>query len=323
MRYWAYTVIIVFSVSCAAQKKQAEKYLMDLASPEFYGRGYVNNGITKASNYIEKKFEDFKLKPFNDDYSQYFKCPVNTFPDQMTVAINGYQLTPGKDFIVDSRSGSYNTTKDIHTVKINLNNAYKTDAILDSIKLYESKAIYVLDPTGTSNQDTLVYFRSLKYELANIGPVFYINNDKLTWSVASDQLPFPIVELSDTLLSETRNAVSLHIKAQLRPNNVSRNIIGCIPAKNDAKKKPYKVVSAHYDHLGMMGQDACFYGANDNASGVAMMLLLAQHYAKKPPTDFNIVFIAFAGEEVGLVGSKYYTEHPFFNIARKIISNID
>ena len=102
----------------------------------------------------------------------------------------------------------------------------------------------------------------------------------------------------------------------------SYNVIAKIPSKKKCTKKTI-VFSAHYDHLGRMGLETYFPGANDNASGTAMLLSLAEHYVKNP-SDYNIVFIAFAGEEAGLVGSKYYTENPLFPIKRiKFLVNLD
>ena len=70
--------------------------------------------------------------------------------------------------------------------------------------------------------------------------------------------------------------------------------------------------SAHYDHLGHMGKNIFIAGANDNASGTSMLLNLAAHYAKpenKP--KYSVMFIAFGAEEAGLIGSKFYVQHPY------------
>jgi Zn-dependent M28 family amino/carboxypeptidase len=91
------------------------------------------------------------------------------------------------------------------------------------------------------------------------------------------------------------------------------------------KEKPdsFLVVTAHYDHLGKMGDFAIFPGANDNASGVAMMLDLAKTFSKKPP-KYSVLFIAFAGEEAGLLGSLYYTENPVLPLSKiKFLLNLD
>jgi Zn-dependent M28 family amino/carboxypeptidase len=58
-----------------------------------------------------------------------------------------------------------------------------------------------------------------------------------------------------------------------------------------------------------MGRDTYFPGANDNASGTSMLVTLAKYF-KEHPSEYNLIFIAFAGEEAGLLGSKYYVEHP-------------
>jgi Zn-dependent M28 family amino/carboxypeptidase len=73
----------------------------------------------------------------------------------------------------------------------------------------------------------------------------------------------------------------------------------------------------------MMGKDAMFPGASDNASGTSMILYLANYYSKYKPKD-NIVFILFSGEEAGLMGSSYFTSHPTFDIQKiKMLVNID
>jgi Zn-dependent M28 family amino/carboxypeptidase len=74
-----------------------------------------------------------------------------------------------------------------------------------------------------------------------------------------------------------------------------------------------------------MGTDAYFPGANDNASGTAMLLNLAKYYSKpenKP--DYSIAFMSFSAEEVGLLGSKYYSENPLFPLKNiKFLINLD
>jgi aminopeptidase YwaD len=83
------------------------------------------------------------------------------------------------------------------------------------------------------------------------------------------------------------------------------------------------VITAHYDHLGGMGNNTYFPGANDNASGVALMLRLAKFYAANPQ-KYSLVFIAFSGEEAGLLGSKYFTEHPLVDLKKiRFLINTD
>ena len=74
-----------------------------------------------------------------------------------------------------------------------------------------------------------------------------------------------------------------------------------------------------------MGKNTFFPGANDNASGVAMLLQLANYYSKpENQPDYSICFIAFTGEELGLLGSKYYVQNPLFPLNQiKLLINMD
>ena len=94
-----------------------------------------------------------------------------------------------------------------------------------------------------------------------------------------------------------------------------KNIIAVIPGTDSLLKDYPVVVSAHYDHLGRGWPDVhagdegkIHYGADDNASGVAIMLELAKNMANLKPKR-SIVFVAFTGEEAGLVGSRYFVQH--------------
>jgi hypothetical protein len=94
------------------------------------------------------------------------------------------------------------------------------------------------------------------------------------------------------------------------------NVIGAHHG-NGALASEWVVVSAHYDHLGTKSEAPgealrIFRGADDNASGVAAMLLIAERLQKAPPLEScrSVLFIAFDAEERGLLGSKYYVEHP-------------
>ena len=93
-----------------------------------------------------------------------------------------------------------------------------------------------------------------------------------------------------------------------------RNVLGFLPGQTDK----IIIIGAHYDHLGLgtTGSlapeliDQIHNGADDNASGTAAMLQLAQDFSRGAPLQQGLLFIAFAGEELGLLGSRYYTEHP-------------
>src|SRR5262249_10176277 len=87
------------------------------------------------------------------------------------------------------------------------------------------------------------------------------------------------------------------------------------------------VVGAHYAHLGHGGSGSLAFlsrdihnGADDNASGTAMVLEMARRLARRPdPPPRRVVFIAFSGEERGLLGSRHYVEHPLFPLDRTVM----
>ena len=85
------------------------------------------------------------------------------------------------------------------------------------------------------------------------------------------------------------------------------NVIGFL--EGNEKKDEIVVISAHYDHLGMKSTgsgDLIYNGANDNATGVAAVLALAEYFKSKNNNSRSILFIAFTAEEMGLVGSNYF-----------------
>jgi hypothetical protein len=110
---------------------------------------------------------------------------------------------------------------------------------------------------------------------------------------------------------------------------VMKNVIGIIPGKDPAMAGQSVVVGAHYDHLGgwpdaREGRKGRVHpGADDNASGVAVLIELARVLAKAPQPDRTIVFIAFAGEEAGRRGSQYYAANEKKYPADKCIGMVN
>jgi hypothetical protein len=102
----------------------------------------------------------------------------------------------------------------------------------------------------------------------------------------------------------------------IRRESPSFNVIGILPGSDPKLKNEAIVIGAHYDHLGRGGEGSLapregdiHHGADDNASGVAGLLELARMFSSQKPRR-TIVFIAFSGEEEGLIGSNYYVDHP-------------
>ncbi|HXI22224.1 MAG TPA: M20/M25/M40 family metallo-hydrolase [Pyrinomonadaceae bacterium] len=109
-----------------------------------------------------------------------------------------------------------------------------------------------------------------------------------------------------------------------RIDSPSFNVVGILPGTDPKLKNEAIVIGAHYDHLGRGGEGSLapregeiHHGADDNASGTAGMLELARIFSAQKPRR-TIVFIAFSGEEEGLIGSNYYVNHPVVPLANTV-----
>ncbi len=113
------------------------------------------------------------------------------------------------------------------------------------------------------------------------------------------------------------------LDAQLLHSYPTQNLAAVV--RGSVQPDSFLVVSAHYDHLGMMGSKTYFPGANDNASGVALLLELAAHYAQPANRPaYSVAFLLFGAEEAGLVGSSYFVQHPLLPLPRiKFLLNLD
>jgi hypothetical protein len=111
----------------------------------------------------------------------------------------------------------------------------------------------------------------------------------------------------------------------LRRESPSFNVIGILPGNDPKLKNEAIVIGAHYDHLGMGGEGSgslsastgIHHGADDNASGVAALIELARMLSLQKLRR-TVVFIAFSGEEEGLIGSNYYVNHPIVPLANTV-----
>ncbi len=110
---------------------------------------------------------------------------------------------------------------------------------------------------------------------------------------------------------------------QVRVTNIpagQRNIIGVLKGRDPVLRNTYVLVTAHYDHIGEKKDatgDTIYNGANDNASSVSALIEIARAMAAAPVKPRrSVVFMAYFGEERGLVGSRYYAAHPVFPIEK-------
>lgn len=106
------------------------------------------------------------------------------------------------------------------------------------------------------------------------------------------------------------------------PHIVARNVVGVLPGTGP-RAEEYVVIGAHYDHLGIR-RDQIHNGADDNASGTSAVMELARAFASMPSRERSIIFMTFAGEEIGLNGSRHFAAHPTVPIESiKAMINMD
>lgn len=294
----------------------ARKIVDTMASQSMHGRGYVNGGDSIAANYLKNEFSKIGLKSFGSDYYQRMSFAINTFPNKVSVQINGKELVAGKDYIIYAHSpasgGDYII---VRADDLLVQNKKKFKKFLK--QNFSDKVVMVNDTGKQTKELNDILGNSIRAK------AIISLKDKLTLSMSQTVSDYPIIEILRTSLLSEPKQIAFDIKNKFIPNHSSQNVIGYIPGS--VYPDSFIVYSAHYDHLGHMGKDVYFPGANDNASGCAMLLNLANYYSKpenKP--KYSIAFMAFCGEEVGLLGSKYYTENPFFPLKNiKFVFNMD
>jgi len=287
-----------------------------LASARFQGRGYINKGDSLAASWINNEIARIGLKPFGKSYLQHFQFAVNTFPGAMEVMIDKMPLSPGADFIVSPYSKSNSGSFDLFWLQDLLE--IDEDTLEKYIEKTNDSKFIVIDEKYLKKGEPKDFFKACIKTFKAQGIVLI--RTKLIWGVSQTCEDFLVVEIAKNRIHKEAKTINLNVESVLEEDYQSQNIIGYTQLADS-----FIVFTAHYDHLGKMGEETIFPGANDNASGVSVLLDLANHYANKTETsNYCYVFIAFAGEEAGLVGSKYFTEHPLFALNRiKFLLNLD
>lgn len=280
-----------------------------LCSDDMAGRGYVEDGDNAAAFFIEEEFKRHGLLAWDYNYYQTFTVPVNTFPDEVEIAVEEKSLVPGVDFLVASDApsirGSYELTYINELPKI-----APSGRVIDSTASY--KGLVVVADSLIAQLPPPIRTSLLKgLKKAGAKGVIRLNDSKLTWSVSKQQAPLAQFIVKKEAWNADAKKAEVKVKADFKRRHRTQNVISFVEGSQHPDK--FIVFTAHYDHLGKMGKDAIFRGANDNASGVTMLLNLAKHFSEdENQPRFSMAFIAFAGEELGLEGSSFYVQNPIF-----------
>lgn len=312
----------IFSFFTHAQDlKFARKTIGKLCSPEFHGRGYTKNGDSIAAFYITRHLKKFKLKNFSGSYIQDFSISANTFSEKISVSLNkSDKLSPGYDYLIAASSGSIEGTFPVIVMDYKLLDYPKKLKKITRDSL--SKSFILIDTINLKNKGFKDAYKDIiNYNILGAKGIIQLEYKNLIYVPSTFEQKFPIVKISRQVIPDTLKSISLKIKNSLKKEYHTRNIIGFVEGEIDS----FIVFSAHYDHIGEMGEGVYFPGANDNASGTTMVLNFAKYFSRlKKKPKYSIAFMFFSAEEMGLLGSSYYVKNPLFPLSKiKFLINLD
>lgn len=321
-----FSLLLHSSVLSAQDIRWVKHRINTLCGLQMNGRGYYKDGRNKAAGYLERQFRELGLVGLTPDssYVQAFSFPVNTFPGQMNVKVRKKELLPGEQFLIDARS-SGGSGKNLRVTTLDFSKPRIYSQIDSLPQLLQMAAPRHSSATMFLHLDTICKKLDLSRRelLAQLPRGAYLipQKNKLVWTVATDTMAATVFYVADSVLPKKVKRLSYAADQKFVPQAPSRNVMGYVPGRE--RPDSFIVFTAHYDHLGRMGHEAVFPGASDNASGTAMLLLLADYYAKNPQR-YTVVFLAFAGEEAGLIGSRYFVNHPQIPLEKiRFLTNLD
>lgn len=318
-------------------KSNLKQHISILASDEYEGRGAGTKGEKLAADYIAKQFSALQVLPAGDSgtYFQKFK-----FTGESHLGSKNGLTIDGKPYAVNT---------DFYPLSYSSNDKIKAEGCFvgfgisapdlhydDYLAMNNLKGkIFIIDissPDGT-DPHTTKYHEHIdmrkKIELAiqkGASAVVFINRDhktdnpgsKLNTKIFPTSVPVIFAEKSiSKKLAKCKNC-EIEIETEIvKIEKEAQNVMGYI----DNKASQTVIIGAHYDHLGWHhsgslygGKDSLIHnGADDNASGVAGLIELARMFQNSNNKNNNYLFIAFSGEESGLLGSAHYVGSSLFD----------
>jgi len=299
-----------------------QKHVSFLASDSLEGRRTGTMGETIARDYIATQFRSIGLQEKGSKgYDQLFEVNEGKRPtDNSFLVIQGDTLLVGSDYFFFP----WSATRSFQ------------DKSLPGVR--EVGAAWIIDLQDGINDNannlhfdlnTYIYEQSKKAATNGATALLLYNThpsgDKLSFQPKdrTETIAIPVAYLKKTALIQRIQTSKgpMHIEGNIAfAEQIRRgyNVIGYI----DNKAEKTVVMGAHYDHLGYgednnsrhTGAPAIHNGADDNASGTSMLIELARMLKSKSDQKNNYLFIAFSGEELGLYGSKYFTDNPTIDL---------
>ena len=310
--------------------KALKNHIEFLASDALEGRRAGSIGEQKTVDYIIGQYQALGIKAIgNDGYIQNFPIDEgNALTANSFLKINNEVLLLDSSYFPISNSGTGSVVSKA------------------SISLNESKQVWFKDlnevlEENTSNPhfDMTQWLVTTAAEIKQKGAtaLFLYNSGKLIDNIqfykfdTSKALPIPVLYITkegfEKYLNDELSTYEIEANIQFEhPTRTAHNVIALI----DNHAANTVVIGAHLDHLGYNedkhGLDLNNFvhnGADDNASGTAALIELAKALQKKSPKNNNYLIIHFSGEELGLLGSKYWLEHPTYAGNLNYMINLD
>ncbi len=318
-----------------------------LTSKEFQGRKSGTPGGEKASEWIAEKFREFGLKPFGDNgtYFQNFKILATQDKVSKLTLLNGrrgktrYSL--GDDFTILTNSGSGKVKAKVVFVGYGISAPEKGRDDYANVDV-KGKIVILLagkppDDEGKFNIESSRGYKVKKAFEKGAVAVLYVQGDRpirggaITEEYYTPQIPALWIgrKVVDDIFYNTGvsfDALKSEIDFKPRTFEINkifeietkvekldgwtRNVVGLLPGSDEKLKDEYIIVGAHMDHNGVDAEGFMYPGADDNASGTCLVMELARSMmanGEKPKR--SIIFALFAGEEQGLLGSKYFASN--------------
>lgn len=292
-----------------------KEIVKELSSARYQGRGYARDGVRKAGKYIRKQF----IKAGADEVlMQPFTLDVNTFPGKMKASINGRQLVPGEEFTLREFSPAVKGEFPLYFVEAD---GYDSQRIFADLARPEYKDAFVVCDFWEHYKHREDFMRLENEEGLAIKGVIYTWKEPLKYykADAGRVAVRPVVWVMEDLIRGTES-IRLNVENRFYDDYATDNVIALV--KGQRHDSCY-VFTAHYDHLGNLGRKLFYPGANDNASGTATVITLAEYYTRHQP-KFDMAFVAFSGEDTNLHGSEWFVEHPVVPLDRiRFLFNID
>lgn len=292
------------------------------------GRGYAFGGHLRAARFLRERFESLGLEPIGESYHQAFELSLTVFPREPMLVAGSDTLEVGREYVpYGGSAGGGLWTRAVtyagHGAVLPERGVdpYPREPLQGGLVVLEERL-----PDSLRDVRNGAGRLSARIDTAaarGAGAVLVLT-DRLIFSPAYPEVGVPVVSVLRSAWPEPParlSEVTLRISARQGRRIRTQNVLARRPGTDVPDSTV--VVSAHYDHLGCVGPHVCFPGANDNASGTAMLLRLARHVAARP-ARYSTVFVGFSGEEAGLFGSRYFAARPPVDLDRtSLVLNLD